>query len=106
LTAFNQNFSVYSGVTKSIVVSVTKENNAPLDITGSQITWSFNNVLKTNANGITLTNPTQGEFTIHLDSNDTQNMQGRYYHKAIVTDAIGNVSIVTTGKITVEKQPL
>jgi hypothetical protein len=33
-------------------------------------------------------------------------MQGRYYHKAIVTDAIGNVSIVTTGKITVEKQPL
>jgi hypothetical protein len=103
MTATKQNFSMYSGESKVVIVSVTKENNAFLDLTGSKIKWSFNNVLKTDTNGIALSNPTNGEFTIYLNPADTQNLEGIYYHQAIITDAQGNVSPVMTGNITIKK---
>jgi hypothetical protein len=103
MTATKQNFSMFAGESKEIIVPVTKENNAELDITGSKIKWGFSNILKTDTNGITLSNPTKGEFTITLNPIDTQSLEGIFYHGAVLTDALGNVTTVMTGKITINK---
>jgi len=101
MAATKQNFSMFAGESKEIIVSVTKENKSKLDLTGSSIKWSFRNVIKTETNGITINDPTNGEFTIYLSPIDTQNLKGIFSHEATVTDAIGNVSKVMTGTIAI-----
>jgi hypothetical protein len=107
LTAKNQNFEMFQGDTKNIVVTVTGT-----DLTGASIKWAMKrsvsstvvDVSKSIGNGISITSasPTSSVFEIKLDPADTINLKGDYYHEAEVKDAQNNVSTVMTGRISIQ----
>lgn len=96
----NQNFTMVSGDSKNITVSML--DGVPLD--GATVKWALKQsstvVSKTTSSGITIAGST---FTIRLNSADTASLIGKYYHEAEVTDMFGNVSTVMTGNITIER---
>lgn len=109
MTKKNQNFEMYAGDTKDIVITVTNANGAVVNLSGASVRWALKknvsasqNAYKTTSSGVTLTSPSAGVFTVRLSAGDTQGLQGRYYHEAEVTDVLGNVSTVTTGYVTIE----
>lgn len=105
MTVKNQNFEMVAGDTKNIVITV-----AIADITGASVKWALkksvfsasNAVYKDTATGgVSITDAAAGKFTVALAPSDTVTLKpGDYYHEAEVTDAAGNVSTVTTGKVT------
>lgn len=125
MAAKNQNFEMDAGETKNLIVEVDElkrdaNGNVVLDdngeaqqvitdLTGAQnITWilrkdetdTTNLLTKSTGNGgISISNPTAGEFIVHLLPVDTQSYKYNYFHKAILTDAQGNVSTTTKGTI-------
>lgn len=107
MTATGQNFSMYAGDTCTIVVTVVDSAGDPKDISSSTIAWVVyhgNTIHLTRAtgSGITLSNPTAGEFTISLVPANTEGLgAGTYSHVAEVTDNAGRVSTVTVGTLTI-----
>ena len=105
------NFTMHSGDSKNIIVTVKDENDAVVDITGATVDWQMArsqnsatpDLVKstTGGNGITLTDPVNGVFTVALDATDSDDFIGAYYHEAQVTDAGGKISTVIIGTITV-----
>lgn len=104
MTVKNQNFEMVAGDTKNIVIPVSNVN----DLAGASVKWALkktvydasNAVYKDTASGgISISGTT---FTVALAPADTVALRpGDYYHEAEVTDAAGNVSTVTTGKVTI-----
>jgi hypothetical protein len=103
MTVMNQNFSMYAGNTKKVVVTVKDDAGGNLNITGSTVRWGFGDILKTTSSGITLSNPTSGEFTITLNPADTSSKKGTFTHFAELTDVAGNVTTILNGEITIKK---
>lgn len=101
MTALKQDFEMFAGDSKQIIVSNTNDNGSPLDLTGASVKWSLSDIVKTNVNGIYISNPINGEFVIHLDPEDTVNKIGKFRHEAVVTDVVGNVSTVLKGYVTI-----
>lgn len=101
--AASQNFSMYAGDTKQVVVTVKKDDGSALDLTGATVRWGFDTVVKTTSSGIVLTTPLSGIFTITISPTDTVGKTGEFQHGGTVTDAAGNVSTVIVGKITINK---
>lgn len=103
MTKRNQDFSMFAGDTKDIVVTMSDSTN----LTGATIAWVLRRggvtgtveVPKSTTSGISISNTT---FTVRLSASDTANLKGRYYHEAEVTDVSGNVSTVMTGSISIE----
>ncbi|MBW7475967.1 hypothetical protein K0T92_14570 [Paenibacillus oenotherae] len=95
-----QNFTMYAGDTKEIVVTIPD-----VDLLGATIKWAM---LKT-ATGPTIiqrsttvgiiVDADAGTFTFKLESADTENLYGQYYHEAELTDVLGNVSTIMTGAV-------
>lgn len=107
MTMTNQDFQIWAGETKQLIVTVTDGNGIIVDISGSQITWrlldknNYTIMTKTLGNGVTLTDPTHGIFMIQLNPTDTANLGiSRYSHTAKITDLFGNVSVLLVGSIT------
>lgn len=110
MTQKNQDFEMYAGDTKKINVTAT-ENGSPMDLTGATIKWgivknSVKVVSKDLTNGISITNPLGGNFTITLNPADTSTINGNYYHEAEVTDSVGNISTIMTGVIKILKSEI
>lgn len=111
LATENQNFSMYSGETKSLPFTATNtEDGSPINLSGATIKWALkralntaNAVYKDTTSGITVTDAANGVFTISLIPGDTQSLTGNYIHAAEVTDSSGNVSVVTVGTATITK---
>lgn len=99
MTLANQNFTMIAGDTKNIVVTDVQGTN----LSGSTIRWILKKgstiLTKTTSSGITISGTT---FTIRLNSSDTANLTGPYYHEARITDVAGNVSTAMKGCITFE----
>lgn len=103
MTKKNQDFDMYAGDTKDIVVTMSDSAN----IDGSTVKWGLKKSVKdtmlvsknTGGLGITVSGTA---FTVRLNPSDTLGLSGRYYHEAEVTDVLGNVSTVTVGHITIE----
>ena len=98
----------YSGDSRNLVITVTNADNEPVDLTGASIEWILinqNNAVLTKSVGlgITINNPTGGQFTIALTIKDTRPLSGTYQHMARVTTSNENSSIVLTGTINVTK---
>ena len=100
MTAIRQNFSMYAGDSKEIVVPVVGVTS----LNGSTAKWIMKNntsqVLKDTISGITLTGT---EVHIRLDPIDTSTLSGMYYHEAELTDQLGNVSTIFTGTVIINK---
>jgi hypothetical protein len=106
MTEANQNFSMYAGETKNIIVPCTKDDRTDLDLTGATLKWT----VKQRKNSPTVVfekvspDITVGGnvLTIPLKPLDTVNLKGEYYHKCTVEDQAENDSVLFTGTITIE----
>lgn len=110
MTAVGQDFTMRQGDSKIVNITVVDENNEVLDITGVTVNWIMykrnpdNPILqKTTTSGISLTLPTSGILTINILPQDTENLLGRFYHEAEITDTNENISTVTEGSVTIFK---
>lgn len=102
----NQNFSMYQGETKNLVVPITKEDGTALDLTGATITWALRQRMTSTSNLITKSTPSQitvsgNTLTVHLIPSDTTSLKGAFYHECKMTDTQGNVSELFTGLATI-----
>jgi len=106
------NFDMYSGNAKVLVFTVyDKPNGDVVNITGATAVkfQIFHDspatgdpvVSKTLGSGITLSDPTNGQFTVTLTSVNTSGFSGRYYYEAEVTDSSSRVETVATGYINI-----
>lgn len=104
----SQNISMYAGETKDITFSVVDSSDVPLNISGCVLKWGYalntlepSRLTKTTSSGITVTNASSGYFSVHLDDIDTSGKMGDYYHEAQLTDALGNVSVISNGTLSI-----
>lgn len=108
MTALNQNFTMFSGDTKLVIIPVTKPDKSAADLNGASAKWilqdedGVTNVLsKQSPETIAIVN--SNEIQIKLLPNDTKDLIGTFYHECEITDQAGNVSTVSTGFITIVK---
>lgn len=102
-------FSIYVGDSRTLTVVVKDETLAAVNITGATIKWVLVNnggtiLQKDNGaiGGITITNATQGQFSIALLATNTSQLKaGSYTHQARLTDSSGNSSIIFKETVTV-----
>jgi Ethanolamine utilization protein EutJ (predicted chaperonin) len=107
----SQDFSMYAGDSRNLIVTVTDPNNNVINITGATIKWVLVNgdqVVRykdnQSAGGITITNATNGQFQVSITSNDTTSLPpGTYQHEARMIDSSGNSSLLFTGNVTISK---
>jgi len=100
--------TLYAGDSRNLKISVTDENSVPINLTGATIKWILTDqgsvkLSKVISSGITISNPTQGEFTVLLTASNTKTLSGTYQQMVRVTTADGNSSIVMTGSITIKE---
>lgn len=106
MTKKNQDLEMWAGDTKKLQYTVLDENDDPVNLTNATINWwlaesatSTAILTKTTADDISITDAANGVFQVTINPADTQNLEGRYYHEAEVTDDAGNVATVAVGVI-------
>lgn len=110
MTRQNQDFTIWIGETTNLPITTLDDAGAVVNITGATIDWVLKHhvlsdaVLITKAtggNGIVLTDPTNGVFTVSLTPTETEVLgHGDYYHEAEITDTSLNENVVMTGTAT------
>ncbi|WJJ55284.1 hypothetical protein QB910_000040 [Dabrowskivirus KKP3916] len=102
----NQNFEMWAKDTVVLQVTVTDDNNLPIDLSNMQITWvlfkgtsSYAN--KTIGNGIAVTDVNNGVFQVTIQPSDTVNLTGLFNHECYIMDQYNNQSTVLTGIATI-----
>ena len=109
MAATAQDFTMHSGDTKDITVTVYDGDGNTVALAGATIVWSMAQrlgesalVTKTTAAAdITISG---SDFSFSLDPADTTALVGTYYHEAQVTDSGGDVATVLTGTIIIEEE--
>ncbi len=107
MTKTAQDVTLFAGDTANIKVTVYDSDNSNVrkDITNCTIKWVMYDpddtgviLTKTTPSNITVTDATNGEFTIPVAPADTETVTpGNYRHEAEITDADSNVSTVLVG---------
>jgi hypothetical protein len=100
LTYTDQDFSIYSGDTKNLMIEIEGVS----DLGGASLVWGArkkqktteNQILKTSGSGIDINGQ---EILIKLNPGDTEGLTGDYFHELQLTDGVGNVSTVLVGKM-------
>ena len=111
MTESAQNFELVQGNDADITIVVRDTAGVIKDISNSTVkfavapsrgdTVSFR---KETPIEIELSDPVNGEFTVHIDSVDTTDLEeGVYVFEAEITDQSGNVVAVTLGRILLYK---
>ena len=109
MTITNQDFTMWQGDRKDVIITVRDLNGDILDITDSTVIWMMinatNKLSKSTAlGGIILSDPENGELTIRIMPADTLEFDGMYfYHETEMTDAFGNISTVSVGNVALRK---
>jgi hypothetical protein len=103
MTVINQNFSITTGDSKTVIFAITDENGSPLSLLGSTAKWKMiskpANVSKDSTSGIVLSG---SDFKLSLTPADTQSLvEGVFKHEGEITDSSGNVSTVFSGFVTI-----
>lgn len=101
MTAINQNFEMYAGDTKNIIIAVTDASGMALDLTAATVRWILKPPQPNAAIAISKSSPEIAididRITIKLLPKDTETLFGNFYHEAELTDQIGNVSTIMVG---------
>jgi hypothetical protein len=107
MAAEKQDFKMWKGETKRIIITVTEPDGTPVDLAGASIVWLMQRqvynetvprVRKETGDGIEIFGG--GVFHVNLEPADTLEIpKGYYLHEAEVTDQNGNVSVVTVGTV-------
>ena len=113
--SLNQDFVTYKGDSVTPIFTVLNSAGTAIDISSvTQITWTARRensdsatVTKTKTGGtITfVTDGTDGKFQVAIIGTDTTAMDGFYLHEASITDASGNVTTVSVGRMNVGVAP-
>jgi len=109
MTATGQNFDIYQGDSKQVIITTYDENDAILNLTGYDITWVLYKsttkeliLSKTLGDGITVPTPSNGEIVINFLPEDTENViPNTYLHECEISTSPTDVSTVTTGSVKV-----
>lgn len=111
MTITGQNFEVYQGDNKEIIIPVKNADGSAANLSGYNavflvydMTSKTQVILKTTApgQGITIPNPSDGELHITLDHEDTASLTPKNYGlQAEVEDSGGNHSTITAGYVKV-----
>jgi hypothetical protein len=115
MTSVSQDFTTYAGDAAAVTFTVTDGTN-PIDLSGVQeIEWDARRDLDSaivlqktkTGGGITLVGGgSGGQFLLSLTGADTSPLTAYYIHQAVITDAQGNVSTVTLGRMQVGRAPI
>jgi hypothetical protein len=100
MTAVNQNFSMYQGDTKNIIVPV----DGVTDLIGATLKWGLRKRESSTTNDIVKESEitiSGTEITIPLKPPDTETLLGLYFHECELTDQQGNVSTLFTGNVNI-----
>lgn len=105
-----QNYSMISGDSKIVTVSLTDISGVAVDVStaGTAIYKIASNpnadsvvyVTKTLSSGITISG---GTVSIGLSPSDTENLSGAYYHELFIVDGSGQQFRPVQGKVTIER---
>jgi hypothetical protein len=104
MTMKNQDFTMTAGDSKYLDFTIEMDSST---LSGSTIVWAmtkYDSIVleKTTTGGISIT--AAKVFRVTLDPEDTLTLvPGLYPHEAEVTDTNGDVSTVSVGTITIEK---
>lgn len=115
MTATGQDFTIYAADDAQPLFTVTDGTGAPLDLSSAtEIVWdaardaTATAVLSVSMTGgaITfVTDGTDGRILVKLAAPQTTGLTGFYLHRVRVTDAAGNVSTVSLGRMQVGRVP-
>lgn len=101
-----QDFQLVSGNDKTLNFTVLDQDDLVVDLTGSTIVWALADSEKsktrlityTSPVNVTLTDPTNGKFSVSIQSADSEPLPPKnYYHEARVTSAGGDQTTVAFG---------
>lgn len=105
-----QNYSMISGDSKSIDISLVDNDGAAVDVsTAGTATYKIASgpnadsvvyVTKSLVSGITVATST---VTVALVPSDTENLSGAYYHELLIVDAEGKQFRPIQGKVTITR---
>lgn len=111
MAAEGQDFKMYKGETKRLVITVTDPDGSPVGLAGATVVWLMQRQLyneteprvrKETGQGIDIL--PGGVLHVNLNPADTEAIpKGYYIHETTVKDTNGNISVVTVG--TVELAP-
>jgi hypothetical protein len=110
MAAKGQNFEIFQGDTKRLVISVQHPDGSPYNLTGYSVRWviyfpTTRALLlerATSGGGITVPVPTNGEILIDLVPTDTENAIPRIYnHECEIQTSSTNVHTVCVGIVTI-----
>ena len=109
-TLLETNFSMVSGDSKDIVVSVLDERDQVVPITGASATFILSMteftaalVTKTVGSGIVITDGPGGVLTVSLLPADTEPLIGQHYFEIELIDSGGKESTIVVGHIDIAK---
>lgn len=103
MTKKAQNFEMWAGDSKSLVITVTGSSGAGHDLSGASVVWTLKenvdsaSLIKRSTDsgcGISISTST---LTISLSPTHTENLSGVYYHEGEATDPTGDVSTLFVG---------
>ena len=103
-----QNFTMRSGDSKKLNITVTDGAGAAKDLTGATMIWRLavrkhatSEISKATASGIAFVSEVSGIAQVTIDPADTAGLDGDYYHEAQVTDSSGDIETVMVGTATI-----
>ena len=108
MTEYNQDVEMVAGDSKIIEVTCRDDAGVILVLTGFTVRWALADdtgtllVEKDNIpageGGVTITNAVGGIFQVELETDDTEDLYGEYYHEAEIEDGDNNLLTVTKGE--------
>lgn len=107
MTIVGQNFDLYLGDTKQIIITAYNEAGGILPLAGYDITWVVYKsttkaivLTKTLGAGITVPTPSNGEIVIDILPVDTMNLiPNTYLHECEISTSPTDVATITTGAV-------
>ena len=114
MTSINQDFTLYSGDDKTIVVTITNSSGQIVNLTSLEAAQfiakkysksSTVDITKTKNDGITLNDPaTDGKLNILLAAADTSSLApGEYYIEVRIKDSGSKIGTVSVGTMTLKQ---
>ena len=108
-------FELFQGDTKRVNFTLKKADGTALDLTGAMLRWEASRLkagglfsstpalVKTDENGIEVTDALNGFLTVTLSPADTLSISGDFYHELESTDVSGDVATVFSGQFRIKK---
>ena len=107
-----QSFVMFSGDSKSLVVSIVDDDGVAVDVSASatikySLAESASSVSakfsKSLGDGIAVVTST---VTVTIDATDTETLAGNFYHELEITDASGLVYTAFSGRVTIKRDKI